>query len=300
MITFRYHVVSLIAVFLALGLGILFGASFLEQSTLKLLQSAQTNLSTRNERLIKQVRELERESRASAGLIKQSRADLVQGTLAGRAAVILSFDSTPGGIVDQIAATLGEAGAGIDGEIQLSSKLDMSNDPRRQQVALAIESASTDPAVLSADLVSRLSGALSGKSVGFIQRLIDTDLAVATKSQDAGARPANALASPNTLVVIVSAGNKGDRKQLDTNFTNPLVKALSDAGVVVAVTEPGGTDLLLLPALRRNSDLHIVTVDGIELPRGQIALALGLQAALSGKFGHYGAGEGTSSPLPQP
>ena len=300
MITFRYHVVTLIAVFLALGLGVLFGVSFLEQGTLKLLQGAQNNLSNRNASLLKQVRDLERQNKAFDTFGNQTRSRLVKDTLNGKSVVIVYFDSTPGDVVDGVAATLNEAGAGVEGSIQLSSKLDMSNEPRRQQVALALDSSETDPTALSNDLIAKLTASLSGRSVGFVQRLIDTDLANSGQAQGKDSKPPSSLASSGSIIVLISPGEKGSPKELNERVSVPLMQSLSVAGVISAAMEPGDKDLVLLPALRGDKDLRVVTVDGIEDPTGQVALALGLQSAIQGKFGHYGSGQGATAALPEP
>ena len=41
MITFRYHVVTLVAVFMAIGVGVLFGATFIDQNIVDGLRASQ-------------------------------------------------------------------------------------------------------------------------------------------------------------------------------------------------------------------------------------------------------------------
>src|SRR5688572_5119730 len=104
--------VSLVAVFLALGLGVLFGASFIDQNVVKALQSSQTKLGDRNERLRLNVVRLEKDKEALNEFVKRSRDPLVNGALAGRNVVVLSFESTSNGVFDAVTEVLRMSQAG--------------------------------------------------------------------------------------------------------------------------------------------------------------------------------------------
>ncbi|NLA37006.1 MAG: copper transporter, partial [Actinobacteria bacterium] len=48
MINLRFHIVSIVAVFLALAIGILTGSTLLDRATIEVLQDRQTSLDNRN------------------------------------------------------------------------------------------------------------------------------------------------------------------------------------------------------------------------------------------------------------
>lgn len=284
------------AVFLALGLGILFGASFIDQNVVDALRKAQNRIEERSAKLRSEVLELERTNKNFVETIESSETLLVRGVLKDRPALVLSFESSDAKAVQDVAAVLMKAGARLEGAISLSNKLDLSTEERRKQVAIALGATVTDEDAVAESLIKALTDSLSGRSVGSLQRLVDGQLGASTNISGMTPKPLPQLASPGTALVIVSPGL--DAKLLNERLVLSLVKSLSEVSVV-AVVETGVEQLPLLDALRQ-LDLKVVTVDGIETPRGHAFLALGLQAGFGGKFGDYGNGKDATARLPEP
>src|SRR5213593_2003037 len=84
MINLRYHIVSLTAVFLALGLGILAGTTVIDQQVVKGLRTNTSAL------------------RNDLNGVRAEMADL-QGQLAGRAIVLVADAKVPGTMMSQLA-----------------------------------------------------------------------------------------------------------------------------------------------------------------------------------------------------
>lgn len=306
MINFRYHLASLIAVFLALGLGIVAGSTFVSPETVRALNNSlrridnsNKDLQTQNDALAQTNRDLLRYAEASRNL-------LVQGKLAGKPAVLVSFDTTPGGETSQMAATLVAAGARLEGTLALSSNLALPDDASRGQAATVVGGGTSGAEALQAALARQVSDALSGKAPGVLQRLIDAGLAsrgpgVAGDAQ----QPPATLATPGTAIVVLApaqlpAGAK-PVPDLAKTIILPVIRALSAAQAPVAVGEDGSSPLPLLAQIRQDSSLRVVTVDTVDQPMGQAAVVLGLAAALTtNAWGAYGSGPGASAPLPTP
>jgi hypothetical protein len=297
MINFRYHVVSLVAVFLALGLGVLFGTSALDRGVLSALNRNQRSLANRNEQLRRQVGDLEKTNSVLGDFAELTKKDLIGGALAGKSVVLVIMDRTDTGVADGVAQTIVDSQARLDGYFKLSDKLDLVSDTRRQQVALLLDSPATDADTLRSALVDRIAGSLLGKTPGIFAKLIDAGLADSRNLAGAQLRPPAAVAAPNTLVVFVGAGQP-QMTAVEEKLVVPLARALAGSGAVAAVGQQGSKDLGPLVVLRSDPALHVVTVDGVESPVGQTAAVLGLRAALSGRFGHYGAGAGATAILP--
>jgi hypothetical protein len=292
MITFRYHVVTLVAVFMAIGLGVLFGATFIDQNIVEGLEAAQVRLGTRNETLRQRILELEKQNEAMTAFAASVRDQVVGGTLEGLPVVLLSMDSTPGDVRDAIDQTLTVAGARFAGRVTLSDDLDLQGDDARRRLAAALGTTATQPAALSELLATQISGELLGGNPPVIQRLIENGLA---GGQIAPAAPAEGQPPATPLVVLVAGSYT---RELNDRLTVPLVEALAAAPVVTAVAEPGTEARTLRPL--RDGSVEVVTVDGAETPVSQAAVAMGLRAALGGQFVSYGTAEGATTVLPSP
>lgn len=296
MINFRYHVVTLVAVFLALGLGVLFGASFIDQNTVEILERSQKRLGDRNKQLRDQVLALERDVKDSSAFIDGAKTTLIRASLKDRPSLILSFDSNDE-VLESAGQTLVLAGSKVEGSLRFSENIDLSNATRRQQVALAIGSDLTETEPLRAAFIQEISVALAGKKPGVLQRISDSGLI--EQLQVAGGQPRSlaTLASPQSLLVIVAPS--ADKKALAESFVLPLVRALAIQDVLVAVVANAEEGSQLIAGVRSDGNIKAITVDNIHVSEGQAALALGLQAAISGRFGHYGSAEGATSLLPE-
>ncbi|CAN5897212.1 copper transporter [soil metagenome] len=289
MITFRYHVVTLVAVFMAIGLGVLFGATFIDQNIVDSLRATQARLGDRNEALRDRIGNLEDENEALQTFTRSTRDIVVRGALTDVPVVLVAFESTPGDALDAVRETLALAGARTEGQLTLSDRLDLRSAENRQRLATALNSSSTDAASLSEELIAQLGTAVSGQNPEFLTRLLQAALA----SAPIALTPT--VSDPPPAVVMVGGGLS---REVNDRIAVPLARLLGSGPTVAAVAE-SGIDLQTLKPLRDDSGLRIMTVDSIETALGQSALAVGLQGALTGRYGHYGRGEGATTALPE-
>lgn len=305
MINFRYHLASLIAVFLALGLGIVAGSTFVSPETVRALQRSLQSIDAKDRALEAQNNQLTQTNNGLVTNALASRDALVQGRLAGHPVVLISFDTTAPGEAGQMASTLVAAGARLQGSIVLSSKLALPDDASRSQIAAVLGSGASTADAIQAALARQLADALSGGTPGIVQRLIDAGLASQAPGVpgDAPLAPSS-LAVPGSLIVVLSAavpqaGTKPPTPDVGRAVVDPVVRALSTTSAVVAVGEDGSSPLPVLSTLRGDQTLRVVTVDGVDQPTGQAAIVLGLlDAATAHTWGAYGLGSGASAPLP--
>lgn len=286
---------TLVAVFLALGLGVLFGASFIDQKTVTGLQRSQKSLAETNKTRRNQILSLQKDLNSLKSFASVSRDLLIQGVLTDRPVVLVAFQSTPDQLVAATEETLVGAGAKLEGSIEISDALDLRTDDRRRKIASDLALPAADPKGLTDDVVAGLTDALSGRQPGFIQKLVDSGLASTGQPSGAQPKPAGELAEPGTAVVIVPPGVRDASQKL---LLLPLIKSLAAAPVLTALTEPNSTPSVLMRAVRAEATLKVVTIDGLDEPLGQAGLALGLKAAFAGTYGHYGAGKGATTLLP--
>jgi hypothetical protein len=303
MITLRQHLISLIAVFLALGLGVLAGTTFISPNAVKTLQKAVNVLNQRETSLEDQNNALTQQLQQMTTGATAVRDRIVAGALDGQAAVLVAFDTTPAAEIAAVAQTLEEAGAHLEGSFVLASTLGIPNETARQQVVTTLglpTTATTE--TIEGSLVQRLADSLDGRVPGFLSKLVAAGLA-AVASVPAPAPP-QSVALPGSDVVILAPGQDPPGTIVGPDFGSqlilPLARILSGAGVLQAVAEDGSTQDPVLGLLRGEPTLRAVTVDGIDTPLGQASLVLGLQDAAAGLWGNYGSGPGASAPFPSP
>jgi hypothetical protein len=286
-ITFRYHVVTLVAVFMAIGVGVLFGATFIDQNIVDGLRAAQVRLGDRNESLRGRIVDLEKQNEAVETFASSTRDLIVRGALEDVSLVLVSFEATPGESLDAVRQTLTLAGGRFDGHVTLSDGLDLRSEQNLERLATALGSSSDDAEDLSQALVTQLGTALLGQNPDFLSRLVESELA---------STPVAIAAPLDPAPVVVVVGGEVSR-EITNRVAVPLLRLLGERNTVAAAVE-AGTEPRMLQQVRDDSDLRAVTVDSIDTPLGQSSLAIGLKAALDGQFGHYGRAEGATTALP--
>ena len=295
MINFRYHIVSLTAIFLALGVGVLFGAVFVPEQTVRTLETAQERLGQRNEELRGQVEELQESNQELSAFAIASRDRLIQGVLAGRPVLLVSTDLVEEDVLEEAEAALVFSGADVVGSIVLDETLDLATPERRSRLAVALGIQSDSSEELHGGLVARLVETLKGFP-GFLADLVSNDLAATRDVADAEVGQPATYPTQGTAVVFIVTSTEEISIVQDTVIRQVLEGLVGGPStVVLADSGRGGT---LLRLVRGELPDGLLTVDSLEAPRGQTALVLGLEAAFHGETGHYGSGPGAEAALP--
>jgi hypothetical protein len=149
-IDFRYHLVSIVAVFLALGIGIVFGSTELQGSTIDVLRSTSDSLNNKLNAVSGQLSSAQTQAGASDSFLQTAEKKLLSGMLTGGRIVMVTEPGAPSGVIDGIEKAAGDAGATITGTIALQPKFnDLSGTTRASLSALNDSLASTDGVTLS-------------------------------------------------------------------------------------------------------------------------------------------------------
>ena len=147
MIDFRYHLVSIVAVFLALAIGIVLGSTELQGSTLNVLRSSSDSLRSQLSAASAQRDGYKQQAGASDQFLQTAEPKLLNGMLAGDKIVLITEPGAPSAIVDGIekAAGTGYAGATVTGTVALQPKFnDLSGATRSSLSAINTDLATTD------------------------------------------------------------------------------------------------------------------------------------------------------------
>lgn len=320
MIDFRYHVASLVAVFLALALGIVIGATALRGPTYSLLNRA-------SKAEVKANTALRRENNQDKALIGADNAfaqanagHLLGHLLQGERVVLVTAPGADSGTVTGITAALQKSGATVTGQVTIAPQF-FGTSPSTER-ALANLTVSLTPPGISLPGASP-SGPVTGQQAA--ARLIAAALmtrdgqAALTVPQSqsvlsgfsqqgylAASGPNNAanLAGQATLAVVVIPATDPNAATNDALVTlsQDLNSAARGALLAGSTPPPGSTGTSAIDVVTSgNAGVRLSTVDNADSPVGQIAVVQALRNLLNQHpiIGNYGAGTGTA-PSPAP
>ena len=119
MIDFRYHLVSIVAVFLALAIGLVLGATQLQPLTQSTLDSQSNAEQHQISSLRAQNRSLQDQVGSAQQFAQAAAPRLLPGLLAGQRVVLVTAPGADGTTVSGIVTALGQAGAKVTGQVGL-------------------------------------------------------------------------------------------------------------------------------------------------------------------------------------
>ena len=132
MIDFRYHLVSLISVFLALAVGVVLGAGPLQNSLGTALNDQVTALRENRNATQAKLEQTETAVNERDSYITQAATSLLPGTLASKNVAMVLLPDAKAEDADAIAAQLKNAGATVTGRVSLTSTwVDLSRENYR-------------------------------------------------------------------------------------------------------------------------------------------------------------------------
>jgi Copper transport outer membrane protein, MctB len=312
-INLRYHIVSLVAVFLALAIGVVVGSTALKEGTVSVLRATSNKLISESqaERALNQ--QLQGEVAGYREFGTAILPSLVRDRLKGQAVVVLDTDRVDDKTRKPVEDAIKAASGSVEGRVTFASdRLSLAAEGDRTALGALLQTDQTDPEALRQDLVAKLAerlttparlpqgGARSRDAItGLQQAKFLADLR-ADKSVQNGTVP---FPRPGSLFVII--GPTDNPTLLDPKlFLVPLAQRLSGRGgtpvVGVEATAPGAPSWV--EVLRDDKDLtdRVSTVDDVDRVPGQFALVEALARRLrSEPTGQYGIKSGATGLLPE-
>jgi hypothetical protein len=309
-IDFRYHLVSIVAIFLALALGIILGSTTLSQSVTKGLQRQTASLAKSNEEHRRTQSRLTAQVEGDENFARTLAPQIVADRLRGQSVIFVETPGAGNASIEQLSELAKNAGATVTGRVTIQKKFlddnqtgtvdELANQLKPSDVTFPSGSGTYEKAgaVLASALVTR-DAAESGREDA------------ATASVLGGFRQAGYLTSSGkpgqhaTLAVMIAPSSPYAYEGGDTD--NKALLSLAGAldgagrgtvlgGPSTAVQEGG-----LIAALRdSDTDKSVSSQDTVDTASGQVAAVLALQNELAGRTGHYGTGSGVSGYLPSP
>jgi hypothetical protein len=302
-ISFRYHIVSLVAVFLALAVGIVVGTTALNGPVTTDLRKQVNTLKSDRADLANQVKDLQGQVDNAGQFASTFGSQLVQNKLKGQKILIIGLPGASTGMQDGIASVIAAAGAQITGRLQLASDYvdasgasninTLATGPARP-IGLTNLPVTSDGRQLGAALLSYV---LLGKGQPTDLKTVLSGFSALhmTTSDPKGIEPAK------TVVVIGSGATPADgyagQAELD------LVTALQAGGgkVLVAGDSGSATAAGVVGLVRGSSARSVVsTVDNASSAFGPASTALAVAALENSQVGHYGTAKGADALFPNP
>jgi hypothetical protein len=337
-IDFRYHLVSIIAIFFALAAGIALGAGPLKAGVDQTLTDQTSALRDENQQLRDQIATLESTAEYRDAFVGAVTPELIDGRLADRRVVLVAL---PGADADQVAA-IGETLAGSGAAVGATVSIDATwTDAGSAAVldTLASELVSSGTTLPEGDGYDRgaavLAGALlepaedapaegdTGAEPGSGPTEEPAPEAGGTEepapgTEEASGASATALAAfseaglvsvegepaPEAdLAVAVAGAPFGDEELERRNAALVTLATALDAagsGTVLAGPPSSAGETGVVAALRADGNAAelVSTVDVATLPSGRVAVVYALEEQVDGGSGQYGAVGTTDGPLP--
>lgn len=309
LIDFRFHLISLVAVFLALGLGILMGSVVLDQQLVKVLEGRVDDLQDKKDELQDDVITLERQVESNARFADVAEDWLLEGALDGRDVIVVAFAGTDERVVDGARSAIETAGGRIPVSVTLTDRLRLPGVVERDQLALAVESTSGEASEIRNDagefLGNRLAAAAtSGSPEGRVDAADNAAVNLLLELEDAGFVDLDGIEEGRHLpdADLVLLGGSADARPFNlTAFTTSFVEAAVERGVALVVGESSESDWGVVESILDHDIAdEVTTVDHGESIAGRIAVALALRDARAGFTEHYGTGPGAVEVIPRP
>lgn len=308
MIDFRYHIVSLVAVFLALALGLFLGSTTLQSTVTHNLRQQAHSVIARNETLQAEKDAANAKLRGQESFATSVEPYAVAGKLVNAEVAVVSAPGVDSDARDRLVETLKSAGASITADVRLQNGfLDPSQDATWAQLAAQVagnhplpraNGASQASSELARVLVNRPAARLA--SARRIETVLGTfgDGKMISISGEAPVRSADLAV---LLVPLESAPENSTVAVARNNDLIAMARALRRGSSGLVVAGPSTTDSTnggVLATMRADSTLSksVSTVDADETAVGRVAIALALAAAPGGNAGRYGLAQ--SPPLP--
>ena len=168
MINLRYHIVSLTAVFLAIGIGLTLGSTFLDRATVdnlnNQLEGLETRLNDREEQVTTLEDEAERLATRDAALDEQANV-LLADRLVDVPVVLLAARGVEEADVQDTVQALVAASADVQGIWWLTERWRLDDDGEVSDLAEVLEEDSTDPSRLRRTAIDALGGELRARQL---------------------------------------------------------------------------------------------------------------------------------------
>jgi Copper transport outer membrane protein, MctB len=330
-IDFRYHLVSIVAVFLALAVGIVLGSTELRGAAISALDQTSNALSSKLNAADNENSALQQQVNGDRSFAQAAEPVLLAHLLEGRRVVVITAPGAPNSVVGGITTALGDAGATVSGQVALSAKfadtsasnlsllsqltqkvapagLTLANGTPQQQAAQvlagALVSSGSSASAGSGSGGSGGSGGSAGSGSQAASQAAQTILSSYSAGQfiTVSGQPAQGatLAVIVTPATVPSGGNSDPSNQAIVSLAQEFGSG-SSATVVAGPSSASGQGSAISAVRSSGAADDASTVDNADQVSGQIVVVQALEQQMNGhKPGNYGIQSDANSVGPSP
>jgi hypothetical protein len=320
-IDFRYHLVSIVAVFLALAIGIVLGSTELQGPTYNLLNQTTAKLQNEYDQATSQRDAAQQQANLGQNYAQAVEPVVLHDLLAGQRLLIITEPGAPASVVTAISnAATQDAGATVTGQIALQSKFFDRSDTTLDglnQINLAMSQADNivlntgtpyqqqAAQVIASEILTRSPGSTAGQPTTSTPPASQQDTNAQTMlgayANEGFLTITGQPSAAATLAVIVTpqtAPQDGNADPLDLLLV-PVAEELaakSSATVVAGVSAGSGPGSPIAVLRASSAASKVSTVDDADFVAGQSVVIQALAAQLNGgNPGSYGFANGATA-----
>jgi hypothetical protein len=313
MINFRFHLVSLIAIFLALAIGVVMGSTVIDRAIVDGLHSEINRIDAKADAEKTANDDLHNEVQRLQGVVQAEEPFATADRLRGVSVAVFAIDGVNADAVRSTVKLAQQSGASVQGIMWLQAKWQLASAADQPELAQILEGFKIDPGsdarVAAWNAIARRVAAGSEGSAdpttgAFFRALIDHGF---LRYEAVGAQlgaPDGSLA-PDTASRTLLVGGESERVHANDVMV-PFTTALHRAGVATVVAETSNAAAstrdrgTVVGLVRDDGSLHNVvsTVDDLERSDGQLSAVLALHDVGQQVVGHYGYGAGATLSVP--
>lgn len=279
-IDLKYHIASIVAVFLALGIGIFVGSALIGQDVNDVIVHQQNKMFEDLKKNLDKLRIDNKSAREEASIYKSSleidrefQKAILPGLIAGklqgkRIAVVVTNNS---GIHGEWIEILQTAGANITSITTVMDAFDLSDELKRKSVATKLMIDRKSEKTVAAEVANEIAAAIHhGQNLENLRYFEHQDMI----------KISGEYGVPVDYVVVAGGSDKEPGKR--SEFLDiPVIKYFLKNKIPVAGVE---TSNVKFSYMKQYQKFDINTVDNIDLTPGQLSLVM----AISGQNGDYG------------
>lgn len=305
MISFRFLLVSLVSVFLALGLGVLAGTTALNRGLIENLENQQQELERERNLQRQQILRLSDQVDSLSLFPEAAMPYLIEGELLGHDAVLLSQEGTDPAAITAAEEGLREAGAQVRALLVVGRRMALPSQADQDTLAELIGAdAGTDPSALRSMAAEALAERLAfGPAADDIIEDLIREEFLLNQGPPLGEQGLRLLETTD-MVVVVGGGTDPPAVRPES-FLVPFVASLGamDGEKALAAAESLESAYEFVGLVRDDQEAAalVSTQDNVDQVPGTIGLVLALEDRLNGgEVGHYGAKQDASTLIPPP
>ena len=310
MISFRYHIVSIVSVFLALAIGVALGGGPLKGEVDNTLVEQVESDRKAKAGLQAEILALEATNEFSDTFARTAAPGLINAAVQGRVVTMVVLPGASQDTVTSIGGFVTQAGGTVGGTLRVGEKLvDVGTKQLVDELASQLLDGTPDVTVAEDASGYERMGALIARAIGTPEdagaAVDDTTNSILAGLSTAGLMSADGeLTRRGSLVLFVTGTREGssEEKQGANSIIISLAKAIDAGtdGVAIAGPVPSARADGLVNAIRTDVEAarEISTVDALPRTAAELITVMALGEQAQGEVGHYGALEAPDGAMP--